>query len=190
MLTPLKTLAERLGAAVVLVSHTTKGGSGNGKHRVLGSIAYVGACRANHFFVADPHDPTGRRVLMIEMAATCPRQLRTLAYVIEDRGKGPRVEWSDEPVAITIEEALKPKAAHSHNGGKRAALSSAKAGFVLFWPTESSPRSIVFKAGNTAGFSLNQIRRAKSRIKAVAMREGFGVDGQWSWGLGRHAITR
>ena len=51
VLTPLNRLAERLGAAVVLVSHLTKGGSANGKHRVLGSIAYVGACRANHLFV-------------------------------------------------------------------------------------------------------------------------------------------
>ncbi len=41
VLMPLKRLAERLGAAVVLVSHLTKGGSANGKHRVLGSIAYV-----------------------------------------------------------------------------------------------------------------------------------------------------
>jgi hypothetical protein len=47
-LTPLKKLAECLGAAVVLVSHLTKEGSANGKHRVLGSLAYVGACRANN----------------------------------------------------------------------------------------------------------------------------------------------
>ena len=57
VLTPLNRLAEQLGAAVVLVSHLTKGGSANGKHRVLGSIAYVGACRANHLFVADPRRP-------------------------------------------------------------------------------------------------------------------------------------
>ena len=54
VLTPLNRLAEQLGAAVVLVSHLTKAASSNGKHRVLGSIAYVGACRANHLFVADP----------------------------------------------------------------------------------------------------------------------------------------
>ncbi len=45
VLAPLKRLAERVGAAVVLVSHLTKAGSANGKYRVLGSIAYVGACR-------------------------------------------------------------------------------------------------------------------------------------------------
>jgi hypothetical protein len=48
----------------------------------------------------------------------------------------------------------------------------------------------VFNAGNAAGFSKDQITRAKSRIGAVARREGFGVDGVWSWRLGAHAITR
>ena len=43
VLTPLSRLAGQLGAAVVLVSHLAKAGSNNGKHRVLGSIAYVGA---------------------------------------------------------------------------------------------------------------------------------------------------
>ena len=43
VLTPLKKLAETLGAAVVLVNHLTKGGSANAKHRVAGSVAYVGA---------------------------------------------------------------------------------------------------------------------------------------------------
>ena len=66
VLTPLKTLAERLGAAVGLVSHATNGGSGNGNPRLLGSIGYVGVCRAKYFFIADPHDPTGRRVLMLD----------------------------------------------------------------------------------------------------------------------------
>jgi len=32
----------------------------------LGSIAYVGACRANQLFVRDPQDPTNRRVLMLD----------------------------------------------------------------------------------------------------------------------------
>jgi hypothetical protein len=48
--------SERLGAAIVLVSHLTKDGSANGKRRVLGSIGYVGACRANYLFATDPED--------------------------------------------------------------------------------------------------------------------------------------
>ena len=66
ILSPLKKMAERLNAAVVLLSHLSKGGSSNPQQRVIGSIAYVGACRANFLFVKDREDPTGRRVLMLD----------------------------------------------------------------------------------------------------------------------------
>ena len=75
---------------------------------VLGSIAYVGACRANHLFVADPHDPTGRRVLMLDNGGNVAPAAPTLAYVIDDCGSGPKVVWADNPVAITIEQASDP----------------------------------------------------------------------------------
>ncbi len=190
VLTPLKTLAERLGAAVVLVSHATKGGSGNGKHRVLGSIGYVGVCRANYFFIADPHDPTGRRVLMLDNGGNVAAPATTLAFVIEDRGSGSKVEWSDEPVAITIEEALRPKAAHFLDR-KRTDERLGSDGWLRAFLAEGAKTTIeIFKAGDAAGFSKNQIRRAKCRINAVARREGFGGTGQWSWGLGGPSISR
>jgi hypothetical protein len=48
----------------------------------------------------------------------------------------------------------------------------------------------VFKAGNAAGFTKDQLRRAKCRVGAVARREGFAQNGQWSWGLDAHASLR
>ena len=120
----------------------TKGGSGNGKHRVLGSIAYVGACRANHFFVADPHDPIGRRVLMLDNGGNVAAPAKTLAY----RHRGPwqrprgrvvgRTGGDYDRGSAQTEAALIPR-----SESKRAGVSSATAGFVLFWPKESSRRS-------------------------------------------------
>ena len=109
VLTPLKGLAERLGAAVVLVSHLTKKGSGNGKHRVVGSVAYVGACRANHLFVSDPRDPACRRVLMLDNGGNVAPAAPSLAYTIVDHGSGPQVVWHPEPIAVTVEQALHPQ---------------------------------------------------------------------------------
>ena len=111
MLSPLKRLAERLGIAVLLVSHTNKAGGPNGKYRVQGSIAYVGACRANFLFVKDRDDPTGRRVLMLDNGCNLAPTVPTLAYRIEDRGDGPRVEWETEADPITTEEALAAESA-------------------------------------------------------------------------------
>ena len=184
----MKTLAETLGAAVVLVSHLTKRGSANGKHRVAGSVAYVGACRANHLFVADPRAPNGRRVLMFDNGGNVAAPARTLAYMIEVRGSAPRVEWSDEPVAIAIEEALKPKPAPFLNGERADARLECDAWLRAFLAEGARSTIEVFKAGNASGFSRDQIRRAKCRIGAVAKKEGFDKDAQWSWKLPAHPL--
>ena len=108
VLSPLKNLAERLQAAVVLISHLTKGTSASDKYRVAGSIAYVGASRANFLFVADPSDPAGRRVLMLDNGGNVAPQASPLAYTIDDHGKpGPRLRWSDEPVAPNVADAAR-----------------------------------------------------------------------------------
>ena len=73
-------------------------------HRVMGSIAYVGACRANQLFIADPGDPAGRRVLMLDNGGNVAPPAPALPYVIDDCGCGPRVVWCDESVPISIVE--------------------------------------------------------------------------------------
>jgi putative DNA primase/helicase len=182
-LTPLNKLAERLGAAVVLVSHLTKRGSGNSKHRVLGSIAYVGASRANHLFVADPHDQTGRRVLMVDNGGNLAPPAPTLAFVIDDRGSGATVTWSDRPAAITAGEAIRLEAASSLGGERAGRHLECDAWLCTFLAGGLKSTIEVFKAGDAAGFSQDQLRRAKYRIHAIASREGFGGAGHWSWGL-------
>jgi hypothetical protein len=180
VLMPLNKLAARLGAAVVLVSHLTKTSSSNGKHRVLGSIAYVGACRANHLFVADPHDPTGRRVLMLDNGGNVAPPAPTLAYAIEDRGSGPQVAWLDEPVPITVEEALRPRV-ESPPRAEGTELRDCEE-----WLTEALAGSRVLatdlrRACREAGFTWPTLHRARSRIGAVTRREGFGPGSKCYW---------
>ena len=183
VLTPLTRLAEQLGIAVVLVNHLTKGSSANGKRRVLGSIAYVGACRANYLFALDPHDAAGRRVLMLDNGGNVAPAAPALAYVIDDTGGGPRVVWSDTPVPITIAQALRPQMNLSHHGEQADARLECDDWLRSFLANQVSSTVDIFKAGNDAGFTKDQIRRAKCRIGAVARREGYGADGRWVWGL-------
>jgi putative DNA primase/helicase len=190
VLTPLNRLAEQLGAAVVLVSHLTKAGSTNGKHRVLGSIAYVGACRANHLFVADPHDPTGRRVLMLDNGSNVASPASTLAYTIEDHESGPRIEWSHEPVITAIGGLCKPaRLVRLHPEGHAARHRECDRWLRAF--LADGPRSTVdiFEAASDSAFSDSQVRRAKRRIGAIAKREGFAAEGRWSWALGARATV-
>jgi putative DNA primase/helicase len=186
VLAPLNGLAERLGAAVVLVSHLNKGGSANGKHRILGSIAYVGTCRANHLFVADPHDPTGRRVLLLDNGGNVAPPAPTLAYTITDGTNGARIEWSLGPLALTVNDVLKTDAAAVHQRAQADERCECD-DWLRTLLTDGTRATIdVFKAGAGAGFTKDQIRRAKFRIGAVARKEGFGGTGLWSWRLDVH----
>ena len=48
----------------------------------------------------------------------------------------------------------------------------------------------VLEAATDAGFSKDQVRRAKSRIGAIARRVGFDKDAEWSWGLPGSPFSR
>lgn len=184
VLSPLNRLAEQLGAAVVLVSHLTKSGSSNGKHRVLGSIAYVGACRANFLFVADLTDPTGRRVTMLDNGGNIAPPARALSYIIEDRGDGPWVEWSSEPATNPCESVQSSQPEHAGQFARHRECDHWLRAFLA--QGFRSPVE-VFAAAHAAGFSKDQVIRSKSRIGAVSVRQGFSTGGQWRWGLG--AVT-
>jgi hypothetical protein len=45
------------------------------------------------------------------------------------------------------------------------------------------PAMEILKTANEAGFSKDQIRRARSRIGAVAREVGFCKNAQWCWEL-------
>ena len=183
VLTPLNKLAERLGAAVVLISHLTKEGSANGKHRVLGSIAYVGACRANFLFATDPEDLTGRVVLMLDNGGNVAPPAPTLAYVIEDRGHGPQVSWHDEPVPMTVEQALRPRPSPADE--EERAFFGRESDQWLREMLDAGPvlYTDILNVGRTAGFNRDTLRRAKERIGVTAYRDGFGPGSRFYWRL-------
>jgi hypothetical protein len=183
MLAPLKGLAERLNVAVILVTHLSKSGGTNAKHRVIGSIAYVGACRANFLFARDRDDPSGRRVLMLDNGGNLARAAPTLAYVIEDRGDGPHIEWLADPVAITAEQALAAEQASCQ--ADRDAPERREAEAWLREVLSAGPVSAkeIESAARNAGITRMTLRRAKESIGAESVREGFGKDSTCSWRL-------
>jgi hypothetical protein len=186
VLSPLKNLAEQLRAAVVLVSHLTKTTSRSGKHRIIGSIAYLGACRASFLFVPDPRDSSSRRVLIFDNGGNAAPLAPTLAYTIEDSsGRGPRVVWSDEPVAVTLEEALRPRARTPGLQGDDPELSDCEQ-WLRETLAEAGGRALaadIRRAAQQAGFSWTTLHRARGRIGATARREGFGPGSKSYWQL-------
>jgi hypothetical protein len=187
VLSPLKAVAERTNAAVELISHLNKAAGTNGKHRVTGSIAYVGACRANFLFVRDRDDPTGRRVLMLANGCNLAGEVPTLAYRIEDRGDGPAVEWETDPVNVTVEQALSAESEDPHERDERAECDRWLREALSEGPVAAAE---VVKAGRAAGFSESALNRSKGRIGARTERDGFGKGSKCSWTLSAAASTR
>jgi hypothetical protein len=180
LLSPLKSLAERLNVAVVLVSHLNKGSGTNGKHRVMGSIAYVGSARANFLFVRDRRDDSTGRFLMLDNGCNLAADLPGLAYQIGVRADGPAIEWGDVAVDVTAAQAL---AAEADSPDERAELAACDR-----WLSETlgeGPVSSqdVIRAGRTAGFNPAALNRSKVRIGAKSQRTGFGTTSKCFWAL-------
>ncbi|HWE36732.1 MAG TPA: AAA family ATPase [Isosphaeraceae bacterium] len=164
VLSPLKSLAERLDVAVVLVSHLNKGAGTNAKYRVSGSIAYVGACRANFLFVKDKDDPTGRRVLFLPVGCNLGPEPPGLAYVIGDRGHGPAVEWEADPVAVKVEDAL---AAAAEDDQERCDRSECETWLKEVLKDAPLLQTEIMATGRACGFGQMAIQRALSRSAVV-----------------------
>jgi putative DNA primase/helicase len=180
---PLKMMAERLNAAVILVTHMSKGGATQAKHRVIGSIAYVGACRANFLFIKDRDDESRRRVLMCDNGTNLAPEIPTLSYAVEDRGDGPVVAWGEEPVLITADEALQAQSRDEDHQAERRECNQ--------WLRETlanGPMMVkeVWRRGKEEGFSRDALKRAKTRIGATTVRDGF--QGKCGWRLGNASI--
>jgi hypothetical protein len=177
-LAPLKDLAGRLGAAVVLITHHNKqGASGtNGKYRVLGSIAHVGVCRANFLFLADPDDPTGRRRLMLDNGGNLAPRQPGLAFVVHDEGEAARVEWLPETIDLDADAALTRavqigKSGASGRLGRRHACEEWLRGYLAGGPR---PAKECEQAAMAAGFNRGLFERARAALAIRSVRSGFG----------------
>jgi hypothetical protein len=168
LLAPLKDMAERLGAAVVLVTHHNKtGASGtNGKYRVLGSIAYVGICRANFLFLKDPDDPGGRRVLWLDNGGNLAPQQPAPAYVIRDDGAGPFCDWLPETIDLDADAALARavKADKPGTSGKGAPRRDCEVWLRGYLTAGMRPATECERAALEAGFNRALLGRARATL--------------------------
>jgi putative DNA primase/helicase len=176
-------MAERLKAAVILVSHLSKFGGSNGKHRVMGSMAYEGVCRSNMIFIRDRTDPTSRRVLLCDNGGNRATSPPTLAYTIQERLLGPVVVFDPEPVAITTEQALDDEIQRGIDPG--AASERREAQGWLKETLAAGPLTVreVEDTAKARGFSASVIKRARQAIAVVVIRSGFGKGAVYQWAL-------
>ena len=171
-LAPLVRMAEKRNVAVILVSHFNKGPLGPAINRAMGSVAFTAVARIAWAFIADQEDQD--RVLMLPLKNNTHRRPAGLAYrIIEIDGQQTgRLEWEEQPVTVTADEALEP-----HKGKQAVKLPEAiewlqnrlSAGCCESIALESDAKAV--------GITKATLWRAREKLKVHASK-GCN-DGKW-----------
>jgi hypothetical protein len=179
-LAPLARLAERTGAAIVVVRHLNKATSGNALYRGGGSIGIVGAARSGLLIAKHPEDD-GRRVLASiksNLAAPAP----SLVFYLSGTESGAvRVDWKGE---TPLDAAALLSAPTDHE--ERSALSEAQEFLREVLAAGPVAAAEVRQEADSAGIAKRTLDRARQSLGVVSEREGEAGKrggGAWFWRL-------
>ncbi|HEY1378991.1 MAG TPA: AAA family ATPase [Gemmataceae bacterium] len=169
----LKRLAERTGAAVLVVRHLNKFTGGPALYRGGGSIGIIGAARSALVVGRDPGDPA-RRVLAVNKC-NIAAPARGIAYTIEAAGGVGRIGWGEECDLSADDILAVPERPRGEATGEAERfLRELLAGGPV-------PAAEAERQAAAAGISDVTLRRAKKRLGVIAGKAGFV--GPWAWRL-------
>jgi hypothetical protein len=169
----LKILAERTGAAVLLVRHLNKLVGGPALYRGGGSIGIIGAARSALLVGKHPANPE-QKVLAPVKCNLC-RKPSALTYSIETAPNGASVIGWGEETTLTADDLL----GHKRQGGGVAEQCAEELRVLL----SDGPRAVedVEAELKANGFTPNAIRQARRQTRATAKRDGgLGSAGRWT----------
>ena len=173
-LVPTATLAQRTGAAILIVRHLNKTAGGNSLYRGGGSIGIIGAARSGLVVAKDPEDPE-RRIVAANKHNLC-RAAPSLVFTLETAPNGAaRVVWGGTS-KLGASDILKEPS----DSEQRSAMSEAKEFLSKELADGPVAAERAEKDAREAGVSERTLKRAKRELGVVSKKEG---DGSWSWVL-------
>jgi len=179
-LLPLKIIAERTGAAVLVVRHLNKAvAGGNPLYRGGGSIGIIGAARSGLLVARDP-DNEDRRVLA-STKCNLAKLPPSLSFDLSAAPNGAlRIDWIGTSAHTADSLLAAPK-----DGEDRDAVQDAVD--VLSTILSQGPRKAkdVKDEARKAGVSERTLHRAKVILGVKSQLFGFGKSGIWEWRLPR-----
>jgi putative DNA primase/helicase len=174
-------LASDHACAVLAVRHLRKSESSSAQNKVIGSIAFVAACRAAYVVVRDPEDED-RRLFLCAKNNLAP-DTAGYSYFIKVNDIGvPHVEWSEERETRSADEVM-----GANSTDKNSAVDAAE--FWLRRLLSSGPvgSTALTDLGKAAGHSRRSLERARQRMGDVLVERdliaGQGKVGRWQWRL-------
>src|SRR5215213_5696162 len=171
-LKPLKQLAERTGAAVVIVRHLNKTPGGNVLYRGGGSIGIIGAARSGLIVGPHPHDEELRILASQKHNLSMPPE--SLSYRITSAPDNPDAAAIvyKGVTEMNAKDILKPPVEEE----ERSALEEAKDFLLEALETGKKPAEDL-KKDAAAGISVSTLKRAKKVLGVEAKKEGAN----WYW---------
>lgn len=174
VLARLKSLAERTGAAMLLVRHLNKLPGGNPLYRGGGSIGIIGAARSGLIVAQDPDDPDGKRRVLASSKQNLTEPTPSLVFgVTSSAANGAaRVEWHGES-SLDAADLMRAPLEEEEKSALEEALELLK--------DELSDGPMAAKQvklnAKREGVSERTLNRAKARLKVRSTKEAYG----WTW---------
>ena len=173
-LTPLKRMAERTGAAVVLVRHLNKTQGGNPLYRGGGSIGIIGAARSG--MVVGPHPDSDELRVLAGQKNNLSLPPQSLAYRIETAQNGAaKIAYKGFSEATAAQLLWVPK-----DEEEKSALTEAKEFLASELARSPVSAKSIKKSAREADISERTLRRAKQILGVMSEKES---DGSWTWSL-------
>lgn len=191
-LQPVVALGQRLGCAVLGITHFSKGTGGRDPvERVTGSIAFAALARL--VLVAakvkgEPGDEgEARRVLMRAKSNIGPDD-GGFAYELErvevaPEVEGQRVRWLDALDGTARELLAEAETEPEHDEAASASDDAADYLRDLLKGTEATSSRDATRAMKAEGYTDKVIRRAREKLNVEVRREGFGKAMRSTWAL-------
>jgi hypothetical protein len=182
VLAVLADLAERAGAAIVVVRHLNKrNDTGDPLYRGGGSIGIIGAARSGLIVARDPDDPLGKRRVLASTKCNLTVAPAALAFELDPASNG---------VACVIWEGVVNHTAADLVDTPRTdttKLDEAK-DFLRSELAAGQVAAVDLLARATeAGIAERTLRRAKAGLRVLAEKDGKGG---WFWRLPEKAASR
>lgn len=173
-LTPLKTIADKMNCAVVMVRHLTKRGGKHSLYRGSGSIGIVAATRSALLIGKSPDDPNFR--VLCHIKSNLGPLSPSLLFEPVDLDGSVIVEWRGE-CDFTADDIL---SVPTKNEGRLSAAMSFMASILEDGPVAQQK---VKATAIEQGIALRTLDRAKEVLGVISTRQGFGPGGYWLWKL-------
>jgi hypothetical protein len=176
-LTPLATMAQRTGAAVIMVRHLNKSGGTRALYRGGGSIGIVGIARMG-LLLARPKDQPDIRVLA-SVKSNISKDVPSLGFRLES--------FPDSDVAVmkfigevnySADDLLEGDAESEEEQDDR---SEAVIWLEQFLSSGPRPATEVQNEGKKVGLSFTSLKSAKKKLGGISVKGAF--HGSWMWDL-------